>query len=96
METFTLNPKSISLRELFGYLNPHNMTWTDGLLAQAMRKFAKDLEHELDHDSEVKIISSSFNNIERSWIELQDQKNLESEGEQRNGKIGLDKGSDFI
>ncbi|XP_078256078.1 dynein axonemal heavy chain 6-like [Rhinoraja longicauda] len=79
VETFTVNPKSISLRELFGYLNPHNMAWTDGLLAQAMRKFAKDLDNEHDHESEVKIISSAFINVERSWVELQDQRNLESE-----------------
>ncbi|XP_051881424.1 dynein axonemal heavy chain 6-like [Pristis pectinata] len=46
VETFTVNPKSISLRELYGYRNPHTMAWTDGLLAQAMRKFAKDLYKE--------------------------------------------------
>ncbi|XP_072106568.1 dynein axonemal heavy chain 6-like, partial [Mobula birostris] len=79
VETFTVNPKSISVRELYGYLNPSTMTWTDGLLAQAMRKFAKDLHKDHGHEPETKLTSPSFSNVERSWTELQDHKSQERE-----------------
>ncbi|XP_059839458.1 dynein axonemal heavy chain 6-like [Hypanus sabinus] len=79
VEIFTVNPKSISLRELYGYLNPRTMTWTDGLLTQAMRKFAKDLHKDHGREPEMKLISPSFSNVERSWTELQDHKSQERE-----------------
>ena len=33
----TLNPKSISLDELYGYVNPMTLEWKDGLLGLAVR-----------------------------------------------------------
>ncbi|OCT79469.1 dynein heavy chain 14, axonemal [Xenopus laevis] len=37
VETFTINPKCVTLGELYGEVNPNTMEWTDGLLALAVR-----------------------------------------------------------
>eukprot|EP00079_Xenopus_tropicalis_P035681 XP_017949452.1 PREDICTED: dynein heavy chain 14, axonemal [Xenopus tropicalis] len=37
VETFTINPKCVTLGELYGEVNPNTMEWTDGLLASAVR-----------------------------------------------------------
>jgi hypothetical protein len=42
VETFTINPKCIKLGELYGETDPNTFEWSDGLIALAMRKFAKD------------------------------------------------------
>ncbi|KAM8945402.1 dynein axonemal heavy chain 14 [Pelodytes ibericus] len=41
VETFTINPKCVSLGELYGEINPNTMEWSDGLLASAVRTFAQ-------------------------------------------------------
>ncbi|KYO43526.1 hypothetical protein Y1Q_0013563 [Alligator mississippiensis] len=41
VETFVINPKCVSLGELFGQTDPSTMEWSDGLLASAVRTFAK-------------------------------------------------------
>ena len=38
----TLNPKCLTVGELYGEFNPTTMEWTDGLLSHIYRKFAKD------------------------------------------------------
>ncbi|XP_078399007.1 dynein axonemal heavy chain 6-like, partial [Cetorhinus maximus] len=79
IETLTINPKCITLGELYGYVNQNTMDWSDGLLAQAMRKFAKDLQKEYDYTPDIKILSSTFVTVERNWIDFQDNENLEIE-----------------
>ncbi|XP_067884712.1 dynein axonemal heavy chain 6-like [Heterodontus francisci] len=79
VETFIINPKCITLGELYGYMDQHTMDWSDGLLAQAMRRFAKDLHREYDHEPEIKMLSTTFVNVEKNWIDFQDHKNPESE-----------------
>jgi dynein heavy chain, axonemal len=37
-----LNPKSISMGELYGEQNLETMEWTDGLASKIIRKFSKD------------------------------------------------------
>jgi dynein heavy chain len=37
----TLNPKCVTLSELYGHLDPNTLEWTDGLLSFIMRLFAK-------------------------------------------------------
>ena len=37
----TLNPKCVTVGELYGEVNPTTMEWTDGLLSQIYRKYAK-------------------------------------------------------
>ncbi|XP_077196785.1 dynein axonemal heavy chain 14 isoform X2 [Paroedura picta] len=41
VDTFVVNPKCVSLGELFGQTDPNTMEWSDGLLASAVRTFAK-------------------------------------------------------
>lgn len=37
----TLNPKCVTVGELYGEVNPTTMEWTDGLLSHIYRKYAK-------------------------------------------------------
>ncbi|XP_036611437.1 dynein heavy chain 14, axonemal [Trichosurus vulpecula] len=39
IEIFTLNPKCITLGELYGQMDLNNMEWSDGLLSSSVRKF---------------------------------------------------------
>ena len=39
---FTVNPKSVTLAELFGQIDQNTMEWNDGLLAGAIRSFSKE------------------------------------------------------
>ena len=39
----TLNPKCVTVGELYGEVNPTTMEWTDGLLSQIYRKYAKTI-----------------------------------------------------
>ncbi|XP_075781391.1 dynein axonemal heavy chain 14 isoform X1 [Pelodiscus sinensis] len=41
VDTFVLNPKCVSVSELYGETDPNTMEWADGLLASAVRTFAK-------------------------------------------------------
>ncbi|KAH0622660.1 hypothetical protein JD844_025155, partial [Phrynosoma platyrhinos] len=41
IDTFVINPKCVTLGELFGETNPSTMEWSDGLLSSAVRSFAK-------------------------------------------------------
>ncbi|XP_019625905.1 PREDICTED: LOW QUALITY PROTEIN: dynein heavy chain 6, axonemal-like [Branchiostoma belcheri] len=43
VETFTLNPKCVKLGELYGATDPNTLEWTDGLMASAVRRFAREL-----------------------------------------------------
>lgn len=43
VETYNLNPKCVKLGELYGETDPNTFEWSDGLIATATRKFAKDL-----------------------------------------------------
>ena len=38
---FSVNPKCITLGELYGEVDENAMEWTDGLLAAAIRMFSK-------------------------------------------------------
>lgn len=41
VDTFVINPKCVTLGELFGQTDPSTLEWSDGLLASAVRTFAK-------------------------------------------------------
>ncbi|XP_053163841.1 dynein axonemal heavy chain 14 isoform X5 [Hemicordylus capensis] len=41
VDTFIINPKCITLGELFGQTDPSTLEWSDGLLSSAVRSFAK-------------------------------------------------------
>jgi hypothetical protein len=43
VETFIVNPKCVKLGELYGETDPLTFEWSDGLIASATRRFAKDL-----------------------------------------------------
>ncbi|GFO34548.1 dynein heavy chain 1, axonemal, partial [Plakobranchus ocellatus] len=43
VETFTINPKCVKLGELYGETDPNTFEWSDGLIANATRRFCKDL-----------------------------------------------------
>ena len=38
METFSINPKCVTLGELYGFTDPNTLEWADGLLAYIVRK----------------------------------------------------------
>lgn len=42
VETFVVNPKCVKLGELYGETDPHTFEWSDGLIAAATRRFAKE------------------------------------------------------
>ena len=42
MEIFNINPKCVKMGELYGETNLTTLEWTDGLLAAAVRRFAKE------------------------------------------------------
>lgn len=37
-----LNPKSVTINELFGYVNPQTMEWNEGVLSSMMSRLCKD------------------------------------------------------
>jgi hypothetical protein len=41
VETFVVNPKSVSLGNLYGEIDPNTLEWSDGLVAKVFRNFAK-------------------------------------------------------
>ncbi|XP_074844510.1 dynein axonemal heavy chain 14, partial [Carettochelys insculpta] len=41
VDTFVINPKCVTVGELYGQTDPNTMEWSDGLLASAVRTFAK-------------------------------------------------------
>lgn len=43
IETFLLNPKSVSIDELFGKSDQNTLEWTDGLFGNAIRSFINSL-----------------------------------------------------
>ncbi|KAL2098860.1 hypothetical protein ACEWY4_005340 [Coilia grayii] len=43
VDCFTINAKCVDLGELFGQMNPNTLEWSDGLLASAIRAYAKEL-----------------------------------------------------
>lgn len=44
MEYSILNPKSISMDELYGLFDPLTQTWTDGLASIILRKYVQTPE----------------------------------------------------
>ncbi|XP_063298016.1 dynein axonemal heavy chain 14 [Pelobates fuscus] len=63
VETFILNPKCVSLGELYGEINPNTMEWSDGLLASAVRSFA---EHSSKDNAKHAIVTHLENTEEGS------------------------------
>jgi dynein heavy chain, axonemal len=45
IKTKVLNPKSISMGELYGQENRDTKEWTDGLASKIMRKFANTIDN---------------------------------------------------
>nr|XP_018672447.1 dynein heavy chain 6, axonemal-like [Ciona intestinalis] len=43
VESFSINPKCVSLGELYGYTDPNTLEWVDGMLAYVIRKYSKEL-----------------------------------------------------
>ena len=41
VQVSTLNPKCVTVGELYGEFNPTTMEWKDGLLSHIFRKYAK-------------------------------------------------------
>jgi dynein heavy chain len=55
VETRIINPKSISMGELYGEENIDTKEWTDGLASKIIRKFAKKEKIEKDrHGLEIR------------------------------------------
>lgn len=66
MDTFIINPKCVTLGELYGEINPNTMDWSDGLLAHAVRTFTQQSSKEeeanaADSPHHVRMILSPSN-----------------------------------
>ena len=48
--TFTVNPKCVKLGELYGETDPNTFEWSDGLIASATRRLAKEQQPALSDD----------------------------------------------
>lgn len=44
VKQFNINPKSISMNELYGYVNPANQEWQDGLGSMIIREVVSEYE----------------------------------------------------
>ena len=53
VEVFTLNPKCVKLGELYGETDPNTFEWSDGLIATATRKFAREHQPSSAIDTET-------------------------------------------
>jgi len=42
VRTEILNPKSVTINELFGFVDPNTMEWNDGVLSSMMSRLCKD------------------------------------------------------
>ena len=60
MEVFSINPKCVKLGELYGETDPNTFEWTDGLIATATRKFAKDLTVSTQDDRRPDTMLTSY------------------------------------
>jgi len=61
---FTINPKCVKLGELYGETDPNTFEWTDGLIATATRKFAKEhLQPTLGEESRPSSTMSALSGI---------------------------------
>jgi dynein heavy chain len=47
-QLFTINPKAITVAELYGVLDPDTRDWTDGLLSNIFREINKPLPADKD------------------------------------------------
>ncbi|XP_038617180.1 dynein heavy chain 14, axonemal [Tachyglossus aculeatus] len=66
VETYILNPKCITLGELYGEMDPITMEWSDGLLSSVVRKFVKHSTKKhvsVDLNSEVTSETSAFPSV---------------------------------
>lgn len=54
MEIVSVNPKCVKLGELYGATDPMTFEWTDGLIATAVRRFARDNPHALGNKEDGK------------------------------------------
>ncbi|XP_028903273.1 dynein heavy chain 14, axonemal isoform X3 [Ornithorhynchus anatinus] len=66
VETYILNPKCITLGELYGQMDPNTMEWSDGLLSSTVRKFVKHSTRKhvsMDLNPEITSETSAFPNV---------------------------------
>nr|KAF6399683.1 dynein axonemal heavy chain 14 [Molossus molossus] len=61
-----LNPKCITISELYGHLDPNTMEWTDGLLSAAVRSFVQfntTMNSKKDNDLKLRSRLSDLSNV---------------------------------
>ncbi len=54
VENFIVNPKSISINELYGYTDPTTLEWNDGVFSNAMRTFVNNANNGEFRELDVK------------------------------------------
>nr|XP_015200682.1 PREDICTED: dynein heavy chain 14, axonemal isoform X2 [Lepisosteus oculatus] len=52
VKSFSINPKCVTLGELYGQVDPNTLEWSDGLLASAVRTFSKELSEKVDAEKQ--------------------------------------------
>uniref|UniRef100_F6U200 AAA+ ATPase domain-containing protein n=1 Tax=Monodelphis domestica TaxID=13616 RepID=F6U200_MONDO len=74
IETFTLNPKCITLGELYGQMDMSSMEWSDGLLSSSVRRFVQygsKKKAKTDIESEQNAQFWDFSDVNKSIREWQ-------------------------
>ncbi|MBN3302923.1 DYH6 protein, partial [Amia calva] len=75
IESITINPKCITLGELYGQVDPHTLEWSDGLLASTIRAFSKELNQQADAEKRYNIKTDSWRwiimdgPVDTLWVE---------------------------
>jgi len=64
-QKFTINPKMITLNELYGVLDPESRDWTDGLLS----KIFKDINTDLEEGKEERRWIVYDGDVDAVWVE---------------------------
>ncbi|XP_051780645.1 dynein axonemal heavy chain 6-like [Erpetoichthys calabaricus] len=82
IDVFPINPKSITLGELYGQIDLNTMEWSDGLLSAALRNFSKELQMQSEarkalKNEEIRVDVSVPHIAQTSAIEGQRQPDLQ-------------------
>lgn len=70
MDTWVLNPKCVTVSELYGQLDPNTMEWTDGLLSAIIRNYVyynSISSSKKDSDLVLKSRISDLANVSVAW-----------------------------
>ncbi|KAG2467637.1 DYH6 protein, partial [Polypterus senegalus] len=73
VDVFPINPKSITLGELYGQIDLNTMEWSDGLLSAALRNFSKELQMQSESrkafkNEEIRVDSLMYEGVKGKFL----------------------------